>query len=48
MYRGSEIESTIKNGCATDENKYMYQCMNFDLNENKPLTFDYILDNYNK
>jgi len=48
MYRGSRIESTIENDCATDGNERMYQCMNFDLNENKPLTFEYILNNYNQ
>jgi hypothetical protein len=50
------IQSTITNDCSwdpeakdggTDANEDLYQCMNFDLNANKPLTFEYILDNYN-
>lgn len=32
LYNGAEMESTIKFDCANDDNKDMYQCMNFDLN----------------
>ena len=48
MYRGAVIESTIQNDCAVDGNKGMYQCMNFDLNADTPLTFEYVLKNYNQ
>jgi len=48
LYNGAEIDSTVKNDCAADKNEKMYQCMNFDLNQNTPLSFDYILENYNK
>lgn len=30
-----------------DANIDLYQCMNFDLNSNTPLDFDYIIKNFN-
>ena len=32
---------------ADKEHRDLYQCMNYDLNEDKPLDFDYIIKNFN-
>ena len=54
MHDSSKIYSQVENECALtpklrasgDANLDLYQCMNFDLNANKPLDFDYIIDYY--
>ena len=47
----AKIESTLEHECHMDpkdlEHKDLYQCMNYDLNENKPLNFKYVIDNFN-
>ena len=51
MNYNAKIMSTLEHEChdaTTDkDNKDLYQCMNYDLNEDKPLNFEYIIKNYN-
>ena len=37
MYKGSKIESTLDHECSPDGNIDMYKCMDYDVNENKPI-----------
>ena len=47
LYKGSKIVSTLDNECSADDNSDMYKCMDYDVNENKPIDLEYVLAYYN-